>query len=389
MSTSQYDVAIIGAGVIGCAAAYFLKRAGVSRVRLIEPDPTYAKAASPIATGGCRRLFARPENILMSQFSIEFFKDFAQHVAVDGEAPDVQWKEGGYLFVVGAGHERVLEANYRTQRSLGVKVELLDRGALASRYPWMRCDDLALGVLSPEDGWLDPNSALHGFRKKAQAMGAEFVQDRVVELNVGSRRVTELELASGARVRGEAVINAAGCWAASIAKLAGMDLPVNPMRRFEHYVELATELPPMPLIKDPERLVIRPEGKGYAVGLVRSDEPRGFNFDVDPSYFENVVWPACASRIPAFEGLKLKREWAGLYDECELDGNMILGNWPGTLDNFYVACGFSGHGLMHAPAVGRALAELIVKGRYDTIDLGRMSYRRVLDNAPYAETGII
>jgi glycine/D-amino acid oxidase-like deaminating enzyme len=389
MSTSQYDVAIIGAGVIGCAAAYFLKRAGVARVCMIEPDPTYAKAASPVATGGCRRLFARPENILMSQFSIDFFKDFAQHVAVDGQAPDVQWKEGGYLFVVGAGHERVLEANYRTERSLGVRVELLDRGALASRYPWMRCDDLALGVLSPEDGWLDPNSALQGFRKKAQAMGAEFVQDRVVELHVGSQRVTELELASGARVTGEAVINAAGCWAASIAKLAGMDLPVNPMRRFEHYVELATDLPPMPLIKDPERLVIRPEGKGYAVGLVRSDEPRGFNLDVDPSYFESVVWPACASRIPAFEELKLKREWAGLYDECELDGNMILGNWPGSLDNFYVACGFSGHGLMHAPAVGRALAELIVKGRYDTIDLSRMGYQRVLDNAPYGETGII
>ena len=389
MDTSRYEVAIIGGGVIGCAAAYFLKRAGVSRLCVIEPDPTYAKAATPVATGGCRRLFARPENILMSQFSIEFFKNFAQHVAVNGEAPDVQWREGGYLFVVGAGHEPVLESNYRTQQRLGVQVELMDRSVLASRYPWMRHDDLALGVLSPEDGWLDPNSVLQGFRKKARALGAEFVHDRVVELHVGLHHVTELELASGTRIRGEAVINAAGCWAASIAKLAGMDLPVNPMRRFEHYVELATELPPMPLIKDPDRLVIRPEGKGYSVGLVYSDEPRGFNFDVDPDYFESVVWPACASRIPAFEGLKLKREWAGLYDECELDGNMILGNWPGKLENFYVACGFSGHGLMHAPAVGRALAELIVKGRYETIDLSRMGYQRVLDNAPYAETGII
>ena len=108
-----------------------------------------------------------------------------------------------------------------------------------------------------------------------------------------------------------------------------------------------------------------------------------------PVDFESVVWPACASRIPAFEGLKLKREWAGLYDECELDGNMILGNWPGKLGNFFVACGFSGHGLMHAPAVGRALAELIVKGRYETIDLTRLSFQRVLDNAPYREIGII
>jgi glycine/D-amino acid oxidase-like deaminating enzyme len=250
----------------------------------------------------------------------------------------------------------------------------------------MRCDDLALGVLSPEDGWLDPNSVLQGFRRDAHA---EFIRDRVVGLSVRGACVSELELASGAPVRADVVINAAGCWAASIAKLAGMDLPVNPMRRFEHYVELAERLPPMPLLKDPDRLVIRPEGRGYSVGLVNSQEPRGFNFDVDPRWFEEVVWPACASRIPAFESLKLKREWAGLYDECELDGNMILGNWPGTLDNFYVACGFSGHGLMHAPAVGRALAELIVTGRYQTLDLTRMGYDRVLQGVPYRETGIL
>jgi len=384
MSTAHYDVAIIGGGVIGCAAAYFLKTAGVARVCVIEPDPTYAKAATPVATGGCRRLFALPENILMSQFSIEFFKAFESHVAVD-----VQWKEQGYLFVVGEGHEKVLEQNTRTQQRLGVKVELMDRARIASSYPWMRCDDLALGALSPQDGWLDPNSVLQGFRKKAQALGAEFLRDRVVEVCTGGKRVAELELGSGAKVRGDSIINAAGCWAAAIAKLAGMDLPVNPMRRFEHYVEIAAELPPMPLIKDPDRLVIRPEGRGYSVGLVDSAEPRGFNFDLDPAYFEERVWPACAQRIPAFEQLKLKREWAGLYDECELDGNMILGNWPGRLDNFYVACGFSGHGLMHAPAVGRALAELIVKGRFEAIDLTRMGYQRVLDKAPYAENGIL
>lgn len=377
----KLDVAIIGGGVIGCAAAYFLKLAGVPRVSVIEPDPTYAKAATPVATGGCRRLFALPENIRMSQFSIEFFQNFGE--------PDVQWKQGGYLFVVGSGHEKALEANYRTQQSLGVKVELLDRAQLAARFPWMRCDDLALGVLSPEDGWLDPNSVLQGFRHKAQALGAEFRRDRVVELYVSGARVRRLELASGAQLDAETVINAAGCWAPSIAKLAGMELPVNPMRRFEHYVELGDPLPPMPLIKDPDRLVIRPEGKGYSVGLVNSREPRGFNFDLDPRYFEDVVWPACASRIPAFDKLRLRREWAGLYDECELDGNMILGNWPGRLDNFYVACGFSGHGLMHAPAVGRALAELVVKGRYETLDLTRMGYQRVLERSPYAETGIL
>lgn len=384
MGIGQQDVAVIGGGVIGCAAAYFLKRAGAARVTVIEPDPTYAKAASPVATGGCRRLFARPENIQMSQFSIAFFKDFETHTGVD-----VQWKEGGYLFVVTEGHEQVLEQNARTEQGLGVRVDLLDRKQLAERYPWMRNDDLALGALSPEDGWLDPNSALQGFRKAAQSLGATFLRDRVVDLYVSGRRVSEIELASGERVKADAFVNAAGCWAASIAKLAGMDLPVNPMRRFEHYVELGDRLPPMPLIKDPERLVIRPEGKGYAVGLVDGSEPRGFNTEVDHAYFERVVWPALARRIPAFEKLRLKREWAGLYDECELDGNMILGNWPGRLDNFHVACGFSGHGLMHAPAVGRALSELVLRGRFETLDLSRMGYRRVLEGKPYGETGIL
>lgn len=185
------------------------------------------------------------------------------------------------------------------------------------------------------------------------------------------------------------MVNAAGCWAASIAKLVGVDLPVNPMRRFEHYVELATELPTMPLVKDPDRLIIRPEGRGYAVGLVKSDEPRGFNFEVEPSWFQDVVWPACAARVKEFEELKLVREWAGLYDECELDGNMILGHCEGGPENFLVACGFSGHGLMHAPAVGRGLAELIMKGRFDTIDVSRLGYRRVLEGVPCRETGIL
>lgn len=387
---SVFDVAIIGGGATGCAAAYFLKTAGVSRVCVIEPDPTYAKAATPVATGGCRRLFALPENILMSQFSIPFFKDFARHVAVEGYGPDVQWKERGYFFVGGSRHEKVLEANYRTQQGLGVKVEMLDRAAIAARYPWMRTDDLALGVLSPEDGWLDPNSVLQGFRKKAQALGALFLKDRVVDIYTSGNRVTELEVTSGTRVRADHVVNAAGCWAGAVAKLAGIDVPVNPMRRFEHYVELADPLPDdAPLIKDPDRLIIRPEGKGYSVGLVRSDEPRGFNLDVDPAWFQEVVWPACASRVPAFEALKLKREWAGLYDENELDGNMILGAVPGRLANFHLACGFSGHGLMHAPAVGRALSELVVKGRYETIDLTRMGYQRVIDGVPYRETGIL
>ena len=188
---------------------------------------------------------------------------------------------------------------------------------------------------------------LQGFRKKAQHLGAVYVKDKVTGIEVrGSAspqsqrgRVSEVRLESGKTVRVGTVINATGAWAAEVCALIGMPLPVAPMRRFEHYVEIEATLEPLPLIKDLDRLVCRPEGKGYSVGLVNSDEQRGYNFELDPAYFESIVWPALAWRMPAFESLKLKREWTGLYDENELDGNMILGNWAGEVDNFYVAAG--------------------------------------------------
>ena len=144
-----------------------------------------------------------------------------------------------------------------------------------------------------------------------------------------------------------------------------------------------------PYVKDTARLAFRSEGVGFSGGLVDGDEPRGFNFEVDHDYFERVVWPAVAERFPPFEAAKCHRTWSGLYEQCELDGNPIIGNWQGRLDNFYVIAGFSGHGMMHAPAAGRGLAELMVHGSYQTIDLARLSYARIERGEPYREAGIL
>lgn len=398
----QTDILIIGGGAIGSAAAYFLRRTpNAPSVTVIEPDPSYEFASTPRATGGVRRLFSCPENIQMSAASMEFFAHWQSNVAVeDGtgyNAPDLGWKEGGYLFVVDDRAAAIVERNAARQRELGVDVRLLDRSDLARQFPSIRNDDLTLAAWTPGDGWLDPNAVLQGFRKKAQHLGAVFVKDKVTGIDVHGRvspqskrgRVSDVRLESGETVRVGTVINATGAWAADVCALIGMPMPVAPMRRFEHYVEIEATLEPLPLIKDLDRLVCRPEGKGYSVGLVNSDEQRGYNFELDPAYFESIVWPALAWRMPAFESLKLKREWTGLYDENELDGNMILGNWAGEVDNFYVAAGFSGHGLMHAPAVGRALAELILEGGYRTLDLARMDYRRVQSGEAVREEGII
>lgn len=388
-SALSTDVLIIGGGAIGSAAAYFLARAEAApSVVVVEPDPTYAFAATPKASGGIRHLFSRPENIGMSQFSADFYRCFPSHVSVDGEAPDIAFKEQGYLFLVDGNGVDTLRRNWDLQRSMGVAVDLLDPAALARRFPSLNVQGIGAAAYSPRDGWLDPNAALQGFRRKARSLGVEFLKDRVVGIRCERGSVREVELASGRSLQPRFVVNAAGTWSAEICALIGMRLPVEPMRRFDHFFECPVRIEPLPFIKDLAGIGFRPEGTGYCGGLVDFSEPGGHNWDVDHSYFQDVVWPALAHRIPVFETLKLRASWVGHYDRNNLDGNMILGNWPGVADNFYVASGFSGHGLMHAPAVGRALSELILTGAYRTLDLGRMDYTRVLDDRPYAELGI-
>ncbi len=384
----RHDVAIIGGAVMGSSVAYFLATlAPGCDVVVVEPDDTYALASTPRASGGARRQFSCPENIAMSNFSIPFIEGFAQAMAVDGEPAHVDWKRGGYLFIVPPEGEAMLRANHAAQIAQGVNAELLDAAGLAARFPSMRVDDLAAGVHTPDDGWCDPASLLRGFRRKARSLGVAYLRDRAVGIDRGSP--LGVRLASGERLAADAVVNAAGPWAREVSAMAGMPLPVEPLRRFEHYFETPNRIEPLPYVKDLARLAFRPEGRGYSGGLVNSDEPRGYNFDVDHGYFEAAVWPALAHRFPAFEACRCVSTWAGLYEQCELDGNPIIGHWAGHLDRFYVIGGFSGHGMMHAPAAGRALAELIVHGRFVTLDLARLGYARVAANAPYPERGIL
>jgi FAD-dependent oxidoreductase domain-containing protein 1 len=386
----QSDVVIIGGGAIGAAAAYFLRihpRAG--SVTVIERDPSYQWASTPRASGGVRRLFARPENIALSNYGIPFFERFESEMAVGGEPVAINFKKGGYLFIVPPNEIDVLQRNFETQRAHGVRVVWLDKKGLKETFPSMVVDDLGAGVHSPDDGWLDPHGVLQGFRKKAQALGAQFISDEVIGMETAGRVVRAVRLKSGREVRAGAVINAAGAWAAEICAMVGWQVPIEPMRRYEHYFETEEPIEPLPYIKDVNRLAFRPEGKGYSGGVPTLDEPRGFNFEVDHGYFEQAVWPALAARFPQFERTKEKNTMPGLYDQNAFDASPIIGPWSGHLDNFYLMAGFSGHGLMHAPGCGRAMAELILDGSYQTIDLSNFGWSRVPEGHSYAETGII
>jgi glycine/D-amino acid oxidase-like deaminating enzyme len=387
---TTFGVVIVGGGVIGLSAAYYLRSGGGDcRVAVVERDPAYSLASTPRASGGVRRLFAVPENIALSNFSIPVYEAFPDLMAVDDERPDIAFRKNGYLFIVPERGRPTLERNFRRQREQGVNVQWLEPAEIRRRFPSMRTDDLGAAVQSHDDGWLDPYAALMALRKKVKSLGTSMIQDEVVAIHREGRLVRSVELKTGQRLKADIVINAAGAWAPQICAMVSMKVPITPMRRFEHYFECEDSIEPLPYLKDVNRLAFRPEGKGYSGGLPTIEEPRGYNFEADHGCFEEAVWPALAHRFPQFEKTRCKATLPGLYDQNDFDGNPIIGPWDGECDNFHLAAGFSGHGLMHAPGCGRALAELILKGRYETIDLTRLGWRRVAEGKPYPEQGII
>lgn len=384
------DVAIIGGGAMGAAVAYYLRLADpTAEVVVVERDPSYELASTPRASGGVRRLFSTPENIELSNYSIPFFERFSDAMAVAGVPADIGFHKNGYLFIVPPEAVDQLRRNYETQLEHGARVRLLDPAGLQQRWPSMNVDDLGAGVHSPDDAWLDGHSVLRGFRAKAVDLGAAFVAAEVVGMDRDGRVVRAARLDSGERLEAAQFVDAAGAWANDIAQMLDSSIPVTPLRRFEHYFEAQEPIEPLPYLKDTQRLAFRPEGKGYSGGVPTLAEPRGYNFAVDNDYFDAVVWPALAHRFPQFQRTKCFSTLPGLYDQNDFDGNMLIGPGLDGMENFHLLSGFSGHGLMHVPGCGRAMAELLLTGGYQSIDLTRFGWQRVLDDAPLRETGII
>ena len=268
-------------------------------------------------------------------------------------------------------------------------MEALDRDALARRFPSIRTDDLALAVHSPEDAWIDPHAALLGFRRKAESLGVRYLADEVVGWEAEGGLARRVTLASGGEIEADTHVLAAGAWSAPLAARIGLALPVEPLSRETHYFRTDANIEPLPFIKTETHLAFRPEGAGFAGGMPDWSLPAGWNFDISADDFERQVWPAVARRVPAFETLRLERSWTGHYARNRFDLTAILGPWTGGLENVHMAVGFSGHGIMHAPAAGLALAEWILDGRLSTLDLARFGYARIEADAPYREKGII
>lgn len=394
VAATLYDVVIVGGGVVGSATAWHLLEAqGDLKVAIIEPDPSYEGAASSSASGGVRQLFTRPENVLMSRYTHEIIDAWGEWkpptgTADPGEVPDLGWHPNGYLFITDPELSDQLRADFEMQRSLGVEAVWLEPDELAERYPLIKTADLGPAILSPRDGWLAPSAFLDGMMRRARRLGASVIRGRATGFEREGRRLTGVVLESGDTIHADHVVNVAGVWGPGLSAQLGLELPVDPMRRFDHYVESPMDYADYPFIKDPAGLAVRPEGPGLTAALVDFSTPGGWDLSIDKSWFEETVWPALVDRVPQADQLKLVSTWSGHYDQNRLDGQMILDRWTEELDNYYFATGFSGHGLMHAPAVGRALTELILHGAFRTIDLTRMGLQRVIDQEPYQELTI-
>jgi glycine/D-amino acid oxidase-like deaminating enzyme len=393
MSTA--DVVIVGGGIVGCAAAWFLSTdAGFRgrRILIVERDPSYSECSTARSAGGIRQQFSTPENIAMSQFTLGLFRRLRTLFGADA---DVGFREQGYLIMASAAGEAQLGENVALQQAMGADIALIGAAELVARFPWLAADGVAAGSLGLSgEGWFDPPSLAALFRKAAVAGGATVVADRVTGFGVRGGRVESVALASGGSVACGQVVNAAGCWAGEVAALAGVALPVEPRKRYVYVIDaraVPDALRLAPLTVDPSGVWFRPEGRVFICGRSPEEdaEPPARDLDgIDYGFFEGAVWPVLAARVPAFEAVKVVNAWAGYYDYNMLDQNAVIGPHP-ELANLYFAAGFSGHGAQQAAAAGRAIAELIASGAYRSIDLTRFGYARIAEAAPLPERNVI
>jgi len=386
-------VVIVGGGVIGSSIAYFLRLADPTvGVTVIERDPTYARSSSALSAASIRQQFSTPLSIQMSLFGIEFLRSIGERLCVDGVKPSIDLHEGGYLFLATPVGETTLRENHALQTSLGADISLLDRSALQARFPWLNAEDLVAGTFGESgEGWFDGYGLVQALRKKARALGAHYVAADVTALHRDGRRVTQVQTANGETHACDVVVNAAGAWSRKVAQMIGIDLPVHARRRSIFNVTSPARLERCPLLIDPSGVYFRPEGQSFICGTSPSadNDPDDLPLDeVDHTLFDDVIWPTLAHRVPQFEALRVQNCWSGYYEYNVLDQNAIIGYHP-DVDNCVFANGFSGHGLQQGPATGRGVSELILNGRYTTLDLGSLSFARVLENRPIVEKNVV
>ena len=390
MSQKTYDIIIIGGGIMGSATAYYLMRAdNTLKVAVVERDPSYARASTTLSMSNVRIQFSLKENIQISQYTFEILQRFEDEMTIDDRTPKIYYHREGNLFLIDHQNQRAAKEAFELQKKLGCRIEWWSPDKIKQHYSLYEPGNLIGGTYGPDDGHIDAYAMLMAYKAKAKFLGAAYLSDEITEIKKTGGRASGVSLASGQNLSTGSVVNCAGAWAAQIAATAGINLPVIPVKRQVFTLDTAVKPEgPLPLTVLPSGLYFRTETGGVILlGKSMAEDPQGFNFSWDDKRFMDILWPELAEFVPAFDRLKLIRGWAGLYAVNTLDGNAILGEWP-EIKGFFLANGFSGHGLQQAPAVGRYLTELVLDQPI-TLDLKIFNPQRILEQKPLSEGGLV
>ena len=399
----NYDVVIVGGAVIGSSVAYFLAANPDfnGSILIVERDPSFTQASTALSASSIRVQFSNKINVQISQFGGEFIREFATAMQVAGEPnPDLNFHASGYLFLASTENQvQTLRENHEVQRSLGADVVLWTAEELQAAFPHLQVDDIRLASYGRTgEGWFNNTGLMNGLRAKARELGADYLIDEVVSINRSGSKIVSVTLKSGKVIGAGFVVNASGPRAALTARMAGLDIPVEPRKRTLFVIDCAKSPEGsanvcggrLPLMIDTNGVFIRPEGRYFLTGCPPVEDPAAAFDDFEPRHeeFEEIIWPALAERSTSFEAVKVVNTWAGHYDYNTLDHNLVVGPHP-DVPHFIFANGFSGHGLQQGPAAGRAVSERITYGEYRSLDFSEVGYERIVEGRPFLEKAVI
>lgn len=395
---ASYDVVIVGGAMMGSSTAWFLSDNPDfnGSVLVVERDASYEKSSTAHTNSCMRQQFSEVLNVRISQFAADFVKNLRDYMGGDELVPDLSIRNFGYMYLAdNDGFANVLRDNQKIQLAAGAATKLMTPDQIKEAYPFYNVDDVVLGSINlVDEGFWDGTAVFDAWRRSARKRGIEYIENEVVAIsrNAAGTRVESVTLKSGEVIACGAVVNASGPRAVETSRMAGIEIPVEPRKRFSWVFAAETPLDrDLPLTIDPSGVHVRENGGGtYQCGGHADIDP-GVDYDdftMDHSLWESHVWPILATRIPQFEAIKVQSEWAGHYAYNTLDHNAILG--PHTqVENFMFLNGFSGHGLQQSPAMGRAMAELLTYGEYRALDMSPFGYDRIEKGEPFVEKAVI
>ena len=394
---SSYDVVIVGGAMLGSATAWYLMNNPDfnGRVLVVERDPSYEMCSTAHTNSCIRQQFSNEINVRCSQYAAEFIKNIREMMG-DNRVPELHIQSYGYLYLANTdAFADVLRSNQKTQALAGAGTQLRSPEQIARDYPFYNLDDIILGSHNlVDEGYWDGGTVFDWFRRLARERGAEYISNEVTAMsrNAAGSKIDSITLKSGEVISCGHVVNASGPRALRTAQMAGLDIPVEPRKRYSFIFSAQQPIEgELPLTIDPSGVHMRQDGPNtYLTGCTPDFDPAVDydDFTMDHTIWEDKVWPAVAHRIPQFEAIRQVTSWVGHYAYNTLDQNAIIGPHD-EVENFMFLNGFSGHGLQQSPAMGRGMSELLTYGAYQTLDLNDFNYGRIARNEPFLERAVI